>query len=400
MTRTHTAFNRLNLSDPTPDDILGHASGLLRSPVFLEDRAHRLIAFADSGDNAAELVARWRELSVRWGSEADSSYDRSTGTLLVSVRTRDDQWGRVVVPLGHDPSPSERLVAHRTADALALHRLLEADHHALEWRARETLLDVLYEQQYDGEDDVLARCRAHGIQLEGQLLVGGCVRLRKMSDAKTRTSATEVRDSLAWVNRIMRNHHLPGLAGLIAPGQIRLLLFGPHEKALEKTMTRFAEHCRDDEFPAESEAPVIGFGSTTVRVGDVRRSCDEAGDVVTAARAAEPQLYYRLHNVRLHGLLQLMQEDSRLQTYTERQLLPLMRLGTAESDLLMTTLRTYLDLGRNKAATARALHLSRPTLYGRLDTVQRVLAVDIEEPQTALSLQFAIHAHDIISSAD
>ncbi|WP_158605509.1 PucR family transcriptional regulator [Amycolatopsis panacis] len=393
----HAAFTKLGLTGPSTGEILQLARSVLHREVYLEDLAHRLVAFARADDSPAPVMADWREHSLRRPNVDQAAYDDETGTLVVPVGTPDEQWGRLVIPLGHTPTTAERLTADRTADALALQRLLDADHQMLEWQTRETLVDILFEQQYATEEDALMRCRAQGFPLNGQVLAGGGLRLPGLAAGKGKVSAARLRESLAWINRIVRDHGLPVLAGLAGPGQLRLIVHGPTENALEAVFAKLADRVRERRFAGETEPPVLGFGSTIQAIDGIRRSCHEAADVVAASRTADPQPYYRLEDVQIHGFLRLLHEDPRLQNYTDRQLAPLLRLAPAERDLLLVTLRTYLDHGRNKAETARQLHLSRPSLYDRLERIRRILKADIEEPRTALSLQFAIHALDVFA---
>lgn len=389
----HASFNKLNLRAQSFDDVLHHASGLLRCSVILEDLAHRLIAFVPAGDATVMPASGWRAPRGRLRVDDGPNFDPSSATLSVPVGTRDERWGWLVLQLDREPTPSDRLVADRTADALALQRLLEGDHHLLEWKIRESLLDVLYDQRYSSPDEARARCRAHGFDMRGRLLVGGYLRLGP-TPKNPREVQQQTRRNLMRVNRLVQQGGLPVLAGHAAPDGFRLLLVGDSEAALLETMTRLAEAVAGLELDPREQRTVLAFGTSTSEVEAVRRSCNEAVSVADAARTADRQPFYRLTDVRLQGFLQLLVDDSRLHDYVERQLRPLLAVDEPERALLVATLRCYLDFGRNKASAARALQLSRPTLYGRLDRVARLLDVDVDDPAVALSLQFALHALD------
>jgi purine catabolism regulator len=59
---------------------------------------------------------------------------------------------------------------------------------------------------------------------------------------------------------------------------------------------------------------------------------------------------------------------------------------------LLRTLEAYLASSGRKAETARALHLTRQSLYLRLERVQRVLGVDLDDPDVLLALHLALRA--------
>jgi purine catabolism regulator len=102
--------------------------------------------------------------------------------------------------------------------------------------------------------------------------------------------------------------------------------------------------------------------------------------------------------VRLRGLLHLLRDDDRLQTYVERELGPLLAHDSADrkgADLV-PVLRTYLEYGRNKSAAADAAHLSRPSLYERLERIEAVLGVDLDDVESCVSLHVALLALDAL----
>jgi purine catabolism regulator len=106
--------------------------------------------------------------------------------------------------------------------------------------------------------------------------------------------------------------------------------------------------------------------------------------------------YHRLVDVRLRGLLHLLRDDARLQTYVERELGPLLAYDTERGTNLVAMLGIYLDQGRNKSAAADAAHLSRPSFYERLHRIERVLGVDLDSVESCLSLHVALLALDAV----
>ncbi len=138
-------------------------------------------------------------------------------------------------------------------------------------------------------------------------------------------------------------------------------------------------------------------GSVVGSLDGARRSLVEAAQVADAAlHAAEPRPYYRLLDVRLRGLLHLLRDDARLQTFVERELGPLLsydeRHGTAHLDVL----EAYLAAGRNKQRAATEAGLSRSAFYERLQLIERVLGLDLGSSETCLSLHVALMARDVM----
>ncbi len=143
--------------------------------------------------------------------------------------------------------------------------------------------------------------------------------------------------------------------------------------------------------------PVIGVGTPAATMAEARRCLLEARQVADAAAeapaAAGGQPYYRLAELRLRGLVYLLGGDSRLSTFVERELGPLLRYDAAHHTDLTGVLAAYLAAGGNKAAAAGRAHLARPTLYERLRQIERILGVSLDAAESRSSLHVALLAY-------
>ena len=143
---------------------------------------------------------------------------------------------------------------------------------------------------------------------------------------------------------------------------------------------------------------MIGIGTPAASVADARRCLLEARQVADAAAEAPAggggQPYYRLADLRLRGLVYLLGGDSRLSTFVERELGPLLRYDAAHHTDLTGVLAAYLAAGGNKAAAASRAHLARPTLYERLRQIERILGVSLDAAESRSSLHVALLAYD------
>jgi PucR family transcriptional regulator, purine catabolism regulatory protein len=141
----------------------------------------------------------------------------------------------------------------------------------------------------------------------------------------------------------------------------------------------------------------MAAGSVVESVRDVRRSFLEADQVAdVAARRSDDRPFYRLPDLRLRGLLHLLRDDARLQTFVERELAALLEYDAQRGSDLGRILTLFLDSGRNKALAAQRAHLSRPALYERLRRIERVLEVDLEDVESCASLHVALLALDSV----
>ncbi|HVT67801.1 MAG TPA: helix-turn-helix domain-containing protein [Trebonia sp.] len=130
----------------------------------------------------------------------------------------------------------------------------------------------------------------------------------------------------------------------------------------------------------------IGVGSLQAGPAGLIRSIGEAAD---AARLANnrPETGHFLHIDKL-GLAQLLLAWTQTDTFlpAARELLaPLDRSGGQ----LRSTLATYLDSGASVNETAAILGLHRNTIANRVAQIQRLLGVDLADPETRLALHLA-----------
>ena len=149
---------------------------------------------------------------------------------------------------------------------------------------------------------------------------------------------------------------------------------------------------------------MLGIGTPTETLRDVRRSFLEArqvGDVAirqpAGAAGASGRAFYRLPDLRLRGLLHLLRDDARLQTFAERELGPLLAADDAHGTRLLDCLAAYLEAGGNKAAAAQRAHLARPTFYQRLQQIERILGADLSSAESRTSLHVALLAQAALS---
>jgi purine catabolism regulator len=102
--------------------------------------------------------------------------------------------------------------------------------------------------------------------------------------------------------------------------------------------------------------------------------------------------YYRLPDLRLRGLLHLLREDTRLLSFADRELGPLISHDAEHGTTLVTDLAAFLEAGGNKALAASRAHLARPTFYQRLALIERILGVSLADPESRTSLHVALLA--------
>lgn len=394
--QVHETFTELSVEGAEPTEVVRQTARMAGAPVVLENLSHQVLAFDAAGQVAADLLDRWEARSRTVRVPGRTGYDPAAGWLVTTVGARGTDWGRLVLVVDDVPSPRTVMLAERSAAALALNRLVEREQESLERQTHRALLAALL-----GHDvpvaDVLLRARALGAPLDGRTLIGIVLQLRHATDlapmevqARLRTLA----EMGAVAARAVRGF---ALVGAVDDATVAVLLSLADRSRVEPALTGFAQALRRELDSRRSDDDVVlAVGSMVTAPLDVRRSFLEAAQVAAAAADQPAQPFYRLPDVRLRGLVHLLRDDDRLQTYVERELGPLLAYDVDHRTTLVEVLRQYLDSGRNKSAAADAVHLSRPSLYERLNRIERVLGVDLDDVETCLSLHVALRGLDAI----
>ena len=423
----HQRFTELSVEGAEPAEVVHQAAELSGCPVVLENLSRQVLAYDTAGESAELLLGGWEQHSRRIQPAGRTAYDPDVGWLVTTVGARGQDWGRLLLrwpagDLSSAAAPPTRLaiLVERAASTLALGRLIRRDAEGLERQIHRTLLTALLDHARP-VDEVALRARALGVTLERRHLVGVVVRHRT-DEPGTEAAQARLRDLAEGVSQALREAKLTGLASAIDDQAVGALLALRDAGAEDTALAAFAAALRRVRLAtaASARAPraasgspgaspaagthggpgpvIVAAGSGVGTLREARRSLVEARQVADAARHDRREVpVFRLPHVGLAGLLHLLRDEPRLQTFVERELGPLLAYDAKHPrEHLLGTLRAYLEHGRNKSAAATAAHLSRPAFYERLARIARILDADLDSVDACLSLHVALLALDAV----
>ncbi len=421
--RLHEVFTELSVAGASPDEIVRQAAILAGRPVILADLAHRVLACEPGSADPARLLTgfarRSRALSPAGSRPAGlpagrvpgsrrTAYDEASGWLVTPVGARGEDWGRVILVCDRPPTATDTVLLERTATTLALGRLLTRHSESLERQAHRTLISGIISQAHADPAEAAVRSRALGVPVDGRQLIAMVLRLRDplgpdgVLGALGVSAHARVLDLADAAAAACRAERIPSLVGTLDDARAGAMLSLSLRAEPDEVLTRLAARVHERLGP-DPDGLVIGVGEAVGSIRDVRRSFLEASQVsdVAAERpdvrdprdpAARPgaPAFYRLPDLRLRGLLHLLRDDPRLQTFVERELGAL--LAVEPDSGLVGVLAAYLAAGGNKAEAAKASHLARPTFYERLRRIERICGTDLSSAESRTSLHVAVLA--------
>lgn len=389
----HEVFTELAVAGARTDEIVRQAGTLAGKPAILESLGHRVLACEPGTADPADLLTGWeaRARAVARATAERTLYDAVSGWLMTIVGARGEDWGRLILVCKGPPEPRDTVIIERAATTLALTRLLERQRDSLEREAHRTLLAGILAHAYADPEEAAVRARALGLPVAGRALLGVVVAAGGGTFGRgfgllVHTRALEAADATA---RACRDARIPALVGSLDDARVGALLALPRGADADSVLTRLAAGLRE----RISGVPVLAAGSAALSFRDVRRSFLEAMQVADAATgSADGRPFYRMPDLRLRGLLRLLRDDARVQTFTERELGPLLAYDDAHGTTLTSALAAYLAAGGNKAEAAARAGLARPTMYQRLRQIEKVLGTDLGSAESRLSLHVALLA--------
>lgn len=400
--QVHETFTALTVSGAEPDVVLREVTRLTGQPVLLETLSHEVLAYDTGGVDAGELLRDWQARSRAVRPRERTGYDAASGWLVTIVGARGHDWGRLILVCGEPPPHRHRVVAERAASALAVHHLLAADGEGLERQAHRAVLAELLASPVPSPE-LAARASALHVPLAGRRLVGAAIRprLTGVADPPGAASAQPVLRELAEATALAtRRARVSALVGCVDDTSVRALLSLSPQANPAAVLRRLAAEIRQ----VRGSVPVvIAVGTAVTSAADVGRSLTEAGHVASAAlrQGTEPaEGYHRLEDVRLRGLLHLLGDDERVAAFAARELGPLLARDATSGSRLVQALRHFCEHGGNKSAAAAAAHTSRTAYYQQLARIEQVLGVQLEDPESMLSLHVALLVHDVIARSN
>lgn len=142
----------------------------------------------------------------------------------------------------------------------------------------------------------------------------------------------------------------------------------------------------------------IGVGTVVSELEAVRQSYDSASTCLTLGRQikGEGHLTY-LHEVTIYYLLSQLDDSNLLSQVCEPIIAKLTRYDNQHNADLIKTLENYLEYDKNVTNTAAALYIHRNTLSNRLEKIQDITGLDLNDHELLFSLRLALRRAKLLN---
>lgn len=371
-----TLFTELALRGAPADYVVERLAHTLRAPVVLQSLAHEVVV-ADLAGADHTVLERWQERSrqVRASDDAWS---------VVPVEARGTRWGSLVALAGPAHPAGRLAVLEQGATALALGRLADPEGEDWSHLGRRRLVDALLAGRYGSVPEAAARLGAAGLLADGAALFGlavsGC-------DAGAIEAAAGDIGGRALCGTARRRDEPAG-------GWMPVLLAVPASTTFAgATADRFLAGLRADGARVRVVVgPRVDPRATEELLSGALDSAREALELAETGEVGESGvLWVRRHP--LHRFVAALRGDHRLLAHAESMLAPVLDASPTRRDDLLDALAAVVAHPGNRTAAAAAAHVSRSVFYQRLDALEQILGVRLDDGEALAALHLALVVH-------
>jgi sugar diacid utilization regulator/putative methionine-R-sulfoxide reductase with GAF domain len=410
----HERFTQLALAGAGAGAIMEAIQSLRKAPVELFDpagfRLERPAARGSSSKAGPGVGANRLEIptSITGSTSSDLvevSAGRPARTLaLTPIRAGDELLAVLAAEAVEDEKPNQRRALEHGATVLALELAKERAAAEVERRLRGDLVEELLGHGLEREESL--RLAAQAERLGHRLSSRSWVMLVEPDD-DAGAAALEVLSMQDRLHRLVSDlcaRRFPG--SLVVTRSASLVLIVPMATP-------------DDEAPAAGELKgleafgdlilqtihrvvregsfSLGIGNVTGEVHELPRAHDEARQSLRLARrggATRRVASYR--NLGAFRLLLEVQNPVALARFVDETLGALLRYQEGRRTPLIETLEHLSAQHWNRRAAARGLHLHVNSLAYRIQRIEALLGVSLEDAETRVALSIALRARSLL----
>lgn len=136
---------------------------------------------------------------------------------------------------------------------------------------------------------------------------------------------------------------------------------------------------------------LCGIGTPAGDLSEWRVSFRQAGQALELARRFKERKTLYFPDLSVYRLLIQIEHSPELVTFQEETLGPL--LANEGGRELIRTLEAYFEHNGNLSQTAEALYIHRNTLIYRMERIANITGLDLDNPETRLAVQLALHIY-------
>lgn len=336
--------------------------------VVLESSAHEVQAYYGETAESRQLLTEW-SVHSRAGDLHDPDQPSPQACVRIPIAVQGSTWGWLHMPTGQLRNSIDMVVLEQAASAIAISLLNERVSGARSAHHQGILINRL----------MLGDISGQGF-LDRALRIGKDLRDAKLVIAVTADQDGHGPELERAVTTALAAANLSAVTADIGDAVLSVIALRG-DRSLGLAVRTLSEKHR-----------FIGLS----KVVDPALLPGAVEQAKAALSARQPCQFFE--QLGLLRLLVLLANGPELARYVEDELGTLLAYDSARDSTLLPTLKTYLECDGNKTDAARELFIQRRTLYYRLEKIDRVLNLSLDDTDVRLRLRVAVRALELLRS--
>ncbi|HET9648856.1 MAG TPA: PucR family transcriptional regulator ligand-binding domain-containing protein [Microlunatus sp.] len=362
------AFTDLLLQGEDHSAMVEELARRLGHPAVLEDRAHQTRAYYGRTDRADLIVEDWDQHSRQLHDP-----ESSTGCTREPVVLIGETWGHLHVLHTEPLSSSEVYAIGRATAAIAITLLSEQVRGARRSQRDSALISRLMLGDISG-DGFVDRAMRLGRDVRGRsflAVVAGPI------EPDIPYGETELGQHLAKIKA-------PAILADTGDKTVAIIALPPRrgEKAVLDAL--------------QSAAGRFGV-SRVVPAKQLRVAVQQATNAYDVAGGTDARRLIRFDDLGVLRLLAVLAQGPELASYVEDELGRLLEHDATTANKLLPTLQAFVECDGSKTDAAELLFVHRRTLYNRLERIEALLGLSLDDSADRMRLMMAVRGLDLLN---
>jgi purine catabolism regulator len=389
----HRRFTDLMLEGAGVPELLDALAETIGNPVVLERSGGSVVYHAAHGVAQRDLLPAW-EAYARGLPSAPPAVERP-------VPSGDGEAGRSRLVALAAQRPLDRfdaLALERAVPLVGITLLGEHSGEAIAHRERGDFLAELLQGRL-GESEATARAASFGFQSDWLLAIAIG---RRAPERGRLTADDDAPWSQVWrtVRRELDDRRTPALLGGAGSHALLVLgLSGPEAREAGADRVAALVEAAARRHLDGTRGAIVCVSRPVETWSALAVAIDRALGAIPAATQAQQRAWHDAEAPSLDRLLWSIGDHPELRAFVDARLGPLLEHDRRRSAKLLPTLEALCAHGGRKAAAARALNLERPSLYHRLERIERLLGASLADEETLLGAHLALRARRYLRDA-
>jgi len=403
--KCHSRFIDLSLNEGTLEDILKELSNIIRKPAMLLTHDYKII----NASTSQYLSANQPALKMTH-LESSSSLDFYSQKIELTKDGAIVESDMIITPLiildyikvylaieASNKTLSELdYVAIETAVSnISLSLVKQKAIQEIEYRFKNDIIDDLIQGRYVTENDIEARAKAVGWDLN-QSLVVILVQLRHIGPGKDFLEEKNVfrrKESISRILMVINNtasHYIKN--PIIISKSDRFLILFPTKEIHSNSIKRFSDELHSNiKLQIPNVSTCIGIGTESKKISEVKKSYIEANDAASFGKMVYgDDVVIEYDQLGVYRLLCQFQDPEDLKRFIHPALLKLYKYDTDKNNDLIKTLEVYLSNNANAKKSAEELFIHYKTVQYRINRIKEIMGIEFEDKIYKLEIEMGL----------